>query len=59
MAEPVPDPDSEVPKDVRDAFFAQMKAKQSERVRAAAQATTEPIFSRRIAAGTGAACFLT
>ena len=30
----VPDPESEVPKDVRDSFFNQMKSKQSERVRA-------------------------
>ena len=29
----VPDPDSEVPKEVRDAFFAKMKSKQSEKVR--------------------------
>ena len=30
----VPDPDSEVPKAVRDEFFKKMKMKQSERVRA-------------------------
>lgn len=30
----VPDPDAEVPKPVRDEFFARMKSKQAERVRA-------------------------
>ena len=34
----VPDPDAEVPKEVRDEFFKQMKSKQSERVRRGASA---------------------
>jgi len=33
MANEVPPPDSEVPKDERDKFFNQMRTKQSERVR--------------------------
>ena len=33
MSATVPDPDSEVPKEVRDEFFRVMKSKQSERVR--------------------------
>ena len=36
-SEAVPDPDSEVPKTLRDEFFDRMKTKQSERVRAIAR----------------------
>ena len=38
-----PDPDSEVPKSVRDEFFDRMKSKQSERVRFFA--ASESIFA--------------
>ena len=43
----VPDPDAEVPKEVRDEFFKQMKSKQSERVRRGASANMpRPAYPR-------------
>ena len=40
--EAVPDPDAEVPKEIRDEFFKWMRAKQSERVRRAGRACRSP-----------------
>ena len=37
----VPDPDSEVPKEIRDEFFKRMKSNQSERVRRLAFPATQ------------------
>ena len=43
----VPDPDSEVPKEIRDEFFKRMKSNQSERVRRLAFPATQLLLLGR------------